>query len=108
MPVVEQLIDELQDAEIIHVDETPWYEKGHFLWLWVVLDSTKFCPNGLYAASRYSGHRSKSIFSMMNFLKVCSGEVFKRNSGSEFFRAWATTASEGDRAMFIVRIRLLK
>ena len=39
MPVVDQLIDELQSAEIFHVDETPWYESGHFLWLWVVTTS---------------------------------------------------------------------
>jgi transposase len=37
IPVVDQLINDLQDAEILHVDETPWYEAGRFLWLWVVI-----------------------------------------------------------------------
>jgi len=35
VPVVEKLIEELQAAEVIHLDETPWYEKGKFCWLWV-------------------------------------------------------------------------
>jgi transposase len=39
-PVVEELIEELQSAEIIHIDETPWYEKGKFRWLWVAITST--------------------------------------------------------------------
>lgn len=34
-PVVEQLTQELQDAAILHVDETPWPEKKRLKWLWV-------------------------------------------------------------------------
>ena len=40
VPVVEKLIEELQAAEVIHLDETPWYEKGKFCWLWVAITST--------------------------------------------------------------------
>jgi IS1 family transposase len=36
-PVVEALIEELQAAELLHVDETPWYESGRLCWLWVAL-----------------------------------------------------------------------
>ncbi|BAZ39739.1 hypothetical protein NIES4101_77980 [Calothrix sp. NIES-4101] len=32
-PVVEELIEQLQSSEIIHLDETPWYEKGKYRWL---------------------------------------------------------------------------
>lgn len=39
-PVVEELIAELQSAEIIHLDETPWYEKGKYRWLWVAITNT--------------------------------------------------------------------
>ena len=39
-PVVEGLIEELQSAEIIHIDETPWYEKGKYRWLWVAITKT--------------------------------------------------------------------
>lgn len=39
-PVVEELIVELQSAEIIHLDETPWYEKGKYRWLWVAITNT--------------------------------------------------------------------
>ncbi len=27
-PVVEQLVEELQEQKIVNLDETPWYEKG--------------------------------------------------------------------------------
>jgi hypothetical protein len=30
---VEELIEELQPAEVLHIDETPWYEKGKFCWV---------------------------------------------------------------------------
>ncbi len=40
VPVVEKLIEELQAAAVIHLDETPWYEKGKFCWLWVAITST--------------------------------------------------------------------
>jgi len=36
-PVVDQLIEDLQVADIVHLDETPWYEKGFFKWLWVAI-----------------------------------------------------------------------
>jgi hypothetical protein len=32
-PVVEDLVKELQEAQVIHIDETPWYEKGKFCWV---------------------------------------------------------------------------
>jgi IS1 family transposase len=40
VPVVEQLLEELQTAEVIHIDETPWYVKGKFCWLWVAITNT--------------------------------------------------------------------
>ena len=38
-PVVEELLGSLQLAEILHVDETPWYESGKLYWLWVAINS---------------------------------------------------------------------
>ncbi len=40
VPVVEELVEQLQQADILHLDETHWYEKGQLHWLWVAL-STK-------------------------------------------------------------------
>lgn len=40
VPVVEQLLEELQTAQVIHIHETPWYQKGKFCWLWVAITST--------------------------------------------------------------------
>jgi hypothetical protein len=34
-PVVEELIEEVRAAEIVHLDETPWHEKGKLRWMWV-------------------------------------------------------------------------
>jgi transposase len=34
-PVVEQLIQEVRAADIVHIDETPWYQGGVLRWMWV-------------------------------------------------------------------------
>lgn len=36
-PVVDQLVEELQNENVVHFDETPWYETGNFKWLWVAI-----------------------------------------------------------------------
>ncbi len=38
-PVVEELLAQLQVAEILHIDETPWYQKGKLYWLWVAINT---------------------------------------------------------------------
>jgi transposase len=38
-PVVEALIEDLPAAELLHLDETPWYESGRLYWLWVALSA---------------------------------------------------------------------
>lgn len=40
-PVVDELVEALQQAELLHLDETPWYEHGRMRWLWVVLSVTE-------------------------------------------------------------------
>ncbi len=39
VPLVDQLVEELQSASILHLDETPWYVKGRLQWLWVAITS---------------------------------------------------------------------
>ena len=39
-PIVEDLLDEVRAAGIIHADETPWYQGILNRWLWVVLTAT--------------------------------------------------------------------
>src|SRR3954466_8062490 len=39
-PVVEDLLDDLRQAGVIHADETPWKQHGRLRWLWVVLSSS--------------------------------------------------------------------
>ncbi len=34
-PVVERLIEDVRAADIVHLDETPWYQRGVLLWMWV-------------------------------------------------------------------------
>jgi len=36
-PVVDELINDLQKEDKVHLDETPWYQKGIFCWLWVAI-----------------------------------------------------------------------
>jgi hypothetical protein len=39
-PAVEQLINEVRAAEVVHVDETPWYQRGALMWMWVAVTAT--------------------------------------------------------------------
>jgi transposase len=39
-PIVEDLVEQLQKAEKLHLDETTWYESGKLCWLWVTINST--------------------------------------------------------------------
>jgi len=34
------VVEELQEQKIVNLDETPWYEKGCFKWLWVAISTT--------------------------------------------------------------------
>lgn len=34
-PLEQELLDALRQEGIVHADETPWWQKGKFLWLWV-------------------------------------------------------------------------
>jgi IS1 family transposase len=36
-PVVDELINELQKEDEVHLDETPWYQRGIFCWIWVAI-----------------------------------------------------------------------
>jgi transposase len=39
-PVVEQLIEEVRAAEVVHLDETPWHQRGALKWMWVAVTAT--------------------------------------------------------------------
>jgi hypothetical protein len=36
-PVVDELLDDLQKANIVNLDETSWYEKGCLKWIWAAV-----------------------------------------------------------------------
>lgn len=38
-PVVEELIEELQETKVVGLDETPWHENGRLRWLWVAVSA---------------------------------------------------------------------
>ena len=38
--MVERLIEEVKAAEIVHLDETPWYQRGALMWMWVAVTAT--------------------------------------------------------------------
>ena len=37
--MVEELLAQIQVAEILHIDKTPWYQNGKLYWLWVAINS---------------------------------------------------------------------
>jgi len=39
-PVVERLLEEVRAADIVHVDDTPWYQKRDLRWMWVLVTAT--------------------------------------------------------------------
>ena len=39
-PVVEELIEDVWASEVVHLDETPWYQQGILLWLWVAVNAS--------------------------------------------------------------------
>ena len=61
-PVVEQLIQEVRAAEIVHLDETPWYQQGKLRWMWVA-------TTGLATIFRIGSRRKEE-------LTVLMGEAF--------------------------------
>jgi transposase len=40
MPLENELLEEVLKSELLHVDETPWQQKGDLLWLWVFISSS--------------------------------------------------------------------
>ena len=38
-PVAEKLLAELQQSDLLHLDETHWYESGKLHWLWVAINT---------------------------------------------------------------------
>jgi len=39
-PVVEQLVEDVQASKIVHLDETPWYQRGVLRRMWVAVTAT--------------------------------------------------------------------
>ncbi|MGL5942612.1 MAG: hypothetical protein ACRC2S_20000 [Waterburya sp.] len=33
------MLAQLQQASILHIDETPWFESGKLYWLWVAIET---------------------------------------------------------------------
>ena len=40
MPLENELLEEVLNSQLPHVDETPWKEKGDLLWLWIFVSSS--------------------------------------------------------------------
>ncbi len=55
-PVVDELVEALQKADLLQLDETPWYEHGRMRWLWVVISVTA------HIAVYRVGSRKKTVF----------------------------------------------
>jgi hypothetical protein len=40
-PVVEELLKEVRAAEVVNLDETPWWQNGVLLWMWVAVTANE-------------------------------------------------------------------
>ena len=40
MPLENELLEEVLKSDLLHVDETPWQQKGDLLWLWAFISSS--------------------------------------------------------------------
>ena len=40
MPLENELLEEVLKSDLLHVDETPWQQKGDLFWLWVFVSSS--------------------------------------------------------------------
>jgi transposase len=52
--VEDLLLEEIERAGLLHLDETPWRERGQLLWLWVF--------NAVTTVVHFIGARSAEIF----------------------------------------------
>ncbi len=83
MPLENELLEEVLKSELLHVDGTPWQQKGDLLWLWVFVSSSVFA---FWISSR-------------------GGELINRILGKNAYRGWLMSDGYRVYRQFLKRIR---
>jgi transposase len=76
-PVVERLIKDVRTDAIVHLDETPWYQQGVLLWMWVAVTATTI-------VYRIGSRRKEELTALIGdaFLKLVGCRWLRRLSRS--------------------------
>jgi IS1 family transposase len=83
MPLENELLEEVLKSKLLHVDETPWKEKGDLLWLWVFV-----------------------ICSVVAFwISSRAGELINRILGNNAYKGWLMSDGYRVYRQFLKRIR---
>ena len=83
MPLENELLEEVLKSELLHVDETPWQEKGDLLWLWVFVSSSVVA---FWISSR-------------------AGELINRILGKNAYKGWLMSDGYRVYRQFLKRLR---
>ena len=84
-PVEEELVAEIQQAALLYIDETPWKESGHLLWMWTLVSTTTVLFN--------IGYRTKEVITNIlenKFIGILMSDGYVVYRGWENrLRCWA-------------------
>ena len=83
MPLENELLEEVLKSDLLHVDETPWQQKGDLLWLWVFISS------------------SVAVF----WISSRAGDLINRILGKNAYKGWLMSDGYRVYRQFLKRIR---
>jgi len=83
MPLENELLAEVLKSKLLHVDETPWQQKGDLLWLWVFVSS------------------SVVVF----WISSRAGELINRILGNNAYKGWLMSDGYRVYRQFLKRLR---
>jgi len=83
MPLENELLEEVLKSDLLHVDETPWQQKGDLLWLWAFISS------------------SVAVF----WISSRSGDLINRILGKNAYKGWLMSDGYRVYRQFLKRIR---
>jgi transposase len=83
MPLEKELLKEVLKSDLLHVDETPWQQKGDLLWLWVFVSS------------------SVAVF----WISSRAGDLINRILGKNAYKGWLMSDGYRVYRQFLKRIR---
>ena len=83
MPLENELLEEVLKSDLLHVDETPWQQKGDLFWLWVFVSS------------------SVAVF----WISSRAGDLINRILGKNAYKGWLMSDGYRVYRQFLKRIR---